>query len=64
MEKFLSDNGMSFINEHWKNLAKDLAFTHIQSSPRNPRANGHIENMHKFLKRTMKKIRHSDKTIK
>ena len=64
MEKFLSDNGRSFINEHWKNLAKALAFTHIQSSPRNPRANGRIENMHNFLKRTMKKIRHSDKTIK
>ena len=35
-EKFLSDNGTSFINEHWTNLAKALAFTHIQSSPRNP----------------------------
>ena len=63
-EKFLSDNGTSFINEHWKNLAKALAFTHIQSSPRNPRVNSHIENVHNFLKRTMKKIRHSDKTIK
>ena len=39
MEKFLSDNGTSFINDHWKNLAKALAFTHIQSSPRNPRVN-------------------------
>ena len=64
MEKFLSDNGTSFINEHWKNLAKALAFTHIQSSPRNPRANSRIKNVHNFLKRTMKKIRHSDKTIK
>ena len=63
-EKFLSDNGTSFINEHRKNLAKALAFTHIQSSPRNPQANGHIENVHNFLKRTMKKIRHGDKTIK
>ena len=61
MEKFLSDNGTSFINEHWRNLAKTLVFMHIQSSPRNPRANGHIENVHNFLKRTMKKIRHSDK---
>ena len=61
MEKFLSDNGTSFINKHWKNLAKALAFTHIQSSPRNPQANGHIENMHNFLKRTMKKIRHGVK---
>ena len=64
MEKFLSDNSTSYINEHWKNLAKALAFTHIQSSLRNPRANGRIENVHNFLKRTMKKIRHSDKTIK
>ena len=64
MEKFLSDNGMSFINEHWKNLAKALAFTHIQCSPRNPRVIGHIKNVHNFLKRTMKKIRHSDKMIK
>ena len=63
-EKFLSDNSTSFINKHWKNLAKALAFTHIQSSQRNPRANGRIENVHNFLKRTMKKIRHSDKTIK
>ena len=63
-EKFLSDNGTTFISEHWKNLAKALALTHMQSSPRNPRANGRIENMHNFLKRTMKKIRHSDKTIK
>ena len=63
-EKFLSDNGTSFINEHWKNLAKVLAFTHIQSGLRNPRVNGHIKNIHNFLKRTMKKIRHSDKTIK
>ena len=62
-EKFLSDNGASFNNEHLKNLAKALAFTHIQSSPRNPRANGCIKNVHNFLKRTMKKIRHSDKTI-
>ena len=54
MEKFLSDNGTSFINEHWKILAKALAFTHIQFSPRNPRANGRIENVHNFLKRTMK----------
>ena len=64
MEKFLSNNGTSFINKHWKNLAKALAFTHIQSSLRNPRANGRIENVHNFLKRAMKKIRHSDKTIK
>ena len=64
MEKFLSDNSMSFINKHWKNLAKALAFTYIQSSLRNPRANGHIENVNNFLKRNMKKIRHSDKTIK
>ena len=63
-EKFLSDSSTSFINKHWKNLAKALAFTHIQSSLRNPRANGRIENMHNFLKRTMKKIRYSDKTIK
>ena len=63
-EKFLLDNGTSFINEHWRNLAKALTFTHIQSSPRNPRANSCIENVHNFLKRTMKKIRHSDKTIK
>ena len=64
MEKFLSDNGTSFINEHWKNLAKAIAFTHIQSSLRNPRANGCIKNVHNFLKRTMKKIRHSNKSIK
>ena len=64
MEKFLSDNGTSFINKHWKNLAKALALTHIQSSPRNPQAKGRIENVHNFLKRTMKKIRHGDKTIK
>ena len=63
-EKFLSDNGTSFIGEDWRNLAKTLLFTHIQSSPRNPRANSHIENMHNFLKRTMKKIRHGDKSIK
>ena len=60
-EKFLSDNGTSFINKHWKNLAKALAFTHIQSSPRNPRVNGHIKNILNFLKTTMKKIRHRDK---
>ena len=55
MEKFLSDNGTSFINEHWKNLAKALAFTDIQSSPRNPKVNSRIENVHNFLKRTMEK---------
>ena len=64
MEKFLSDNGTSFIHEDWKNLAKALSFCHIQSSPRNPRANGHIKNGHDFLKRTMKKIRHGNKSIK
>ena len=63
-EKFWSDNDTSFINEHWKNLAKALAFTYIQSSPQNPTANGRIENVHNFLKRMMKKIRHNDKTIK
>ena len=36
MEEFLSDNGTSFINKHWRNLAKALALTHIQSSLRNP----------------------------
>ena len=50
MEKFLSDNGTSFINEHWQNLAKALAFKHIQSSPKNPRAISKIENIHNFLK--------------
>ena len=48
MGKFLSDNSTSFINKHWKNLAKALAFTHIQSSPRNTRANGRIKNVHNF----------------
>ena len=37
MEKFLLDNGTSFINEHWKNLAKALAFTHIQCSMETPK---------------------------
>ena len=64
MEKFLSDNGTSFINEDWRNLAKALSFKHIQSSPRNPRANSHIKNMHNFLKRTKKEIRHGNKSIK
>ena len=64
MEKFLSDNGTSFINEDWRNSAKALSFKHIQSSPRNPRANSCIENVHNFLKRTMKKIRHGNKSIK
>ena len=64
MEKFIPDNGTSFINEDWKNLAKALSFCHIQSSPRNPRANGCIKNVHNFLKRTMKKIRHGNKSIK
>ena len=56
MEKFLSDNGTSFINEDWKNLAKALSFCHIQSSPKNPRANGCIKNVHNFLKKTMKRL--------
>ena len=55
-EKFLLDNGMSFITKAWRNLAKALLFKHIQSSPRNPRANSRIENMHNFLKRTMKRL--------
>ena len=63
-EKFLSDNATSFINQDWRNLAKALFFKHIQSSPRNPRANGFIENVHNFLKRTMKKIRYGNKSIK
>ena len=46
MEKFLSGNGTSFINKHWKNLAKAPAFTHIQSSLRNPQVNSHIELVH------------------
>ena len=62
-EKFLSDNGTSFINKHWKNLANALAFKHFQSSPQNPRAYGKIENVHNFLKRTMKKIMHSNPNI-
>ena len=64
MEKFLSDNGSSFINEDWKNLAKALLLHHIQSSPRNPRANSRIKNVHNFPKRTLKKIRHGNKSIK
>ena len=54
-EKFLLDNGTSFINKDWRNLAKDLSFKHIQSSPRNPIANGHIENVHNFLKKNNEK---------
>ena len=63
-EKFLSDNSTSFINKDWRNLAEALSFRHIQSSPRNPRANSRIKNVHNFLKRTMKKIRHGNKSIK
>ena len=54
---------MSFINEHWRNLAKALAFKHIQSSPCNPQANGRIENIHNFLKRTTKKIMHGNPSM-
>ena len=50
-EKFLSDNGTSFINEDWRNLAETLLLCHI-------------ENVHNFLKRKMKKIRHGNKSIK
>ena len=64
MEKFLFNNGTIFTNEDWKNLAKALSLKHIQYSPRNSRANDCIENVHNFLKRTMKKIRHSNKSIK
>ena len=64
MEKFLSDNGTIFTNEDWKNLAKVLLLKHIQYSPRNSRANDCIENVHNFLKRTMKNIRYSNKSIK
>ena len=49
-EKSLMDNGTSFINENWRNIAKALSFKHIQSSPMNPRANRYIEILHKFLK--------------
>ena len=59
-EKFLLDNSTSFINEHWWNLAKALAFKHIQSSPRNPKANGKIENIHNILTRTTRKIMHGN----
>ena len=59
-EKFLSDNGTLFVNDNWKNLAKALVFKHIHSSPRNPRANGKIKNIHNCLKCTMKKIIHSN----
>ena len=62
-KNFLSDNSTSFINEHWRNLAKAVAFKHIQSSPRNPRANGKIENIHNFLKRTTRKIMHGNPHI-
>ena len=62
-EKFLSDNGTSFLNKHWRNLAKALAFKHIQSSSRNPRANRRIENIHNFLKWTTKKIMHSNPSM-
>ena len=63
MEKFLSDNSTNFINEHWRNLAKALAFKHIQSSPRNPRANSKIENFYNFLKQTTRKIMHGNPSM-
>ena len=63
-EKFLSDKGTSFINKHLRNSAKVLSFKHIQSSPRNPRVNGKIENIHNFLKHTMRKIMHGNDMIK
>ena len=40
-----------------------LAFKHFQSSTRNPKANGKIENVHSFLKRMMKKIMLSNPEI-
>ena len=64
MEKFLLDNGTSFIDKDWRNLAKALLFKHIQFSPRNSKANDCIKNVHNFLKRTMKRIRHGNKSIK
>ena len=50
-EKFLSDTSTSLINKDWRNLAKALSFKHIQSSTRNPRANGHKWTVAKFLER-------------
>ena len=54
---------MSFINKDWRNLTKALDFKHFQSNPKSPRSNGKIENIHSFLKRTMRKIMHSHPRI-
>lgn len=42
-EEVVSDNGPQFTSAEFKELARELDFKHITSSPHHPQGNGHTE---------------------
>ena len=52
----LSDNRMEFCNKNLIAACNQLCIIQIYSNPFHPKGNGHVENCHNLLKRTMTKF--------
>ncbi|CAM1300306.1 Uncharacterised protein g2672 [Pycnogonum litorale] len=57
--KVVSDNGPHFRSESFQTFANEWKFEHTTSSPRHPRANGHIERAVGTIKAVLTKARNS-----
>ena len=56
----LSDNGTEFKNNLMDQVLHHLGIDRIFSAPYHPQSNGKLENFHKYLKPTLKKLCEKD----
>ena len=53
-DEVISDNGPQFSSEEFKDMARELDFTHVTSSPHHPQGNGHAERAVQIAKGILK----------